>query len=369
MRTPVTVGIVGCGRWGMLLADTFEDLMRAELRWLCDPVREPHLRVKRRYPTARFATEIDELLADEALDAVVIATPAATHYQLARRALAAEKHVFVEKPLALHEHQAAELIQLAKRLDRRLFVPHIALCHPAVRKLKELIELDRLGDIYYVYANRQELSEVRADEDLLWKLGDDVLALILHLLDDEPVDVLARGESYIQPGVEDVLFCHLNFATGISAHFHLSWLDALNVSRLTVVGSRRMAVFDELEPERKLTVHHKSAVLRHAESGGSVVHVTSADIQSLRLDRHEPVRLQCDQFLMSVRSPLDLAPARHAARVVSVLRALQNSLDRKETTKTQAVEGSSTLIPLASRSNPGGPPLDQSEAAPRYRAS
>jgi predicted dehydrogenase len=325
----VSVGVVGLGHWGPNLARTFDDLPQAELRWLCDLDLQVQRWAKSRYPQARVTGEIDDLLADETLDAVVIATPPVTHHELAGRALAAHKHVFVEKPLALSSEQAERLLRTAERLDRRLVVGHVLVFHPAVRRLKQLIERGELGDIYYLYGNRQSLGRVRRDENALWSLGAHDLSVILHLLADEPVEVTARGESYVQPGVTDVVFCHLAFATGISAHLHLSWLDPHTIRRLTIVGADRMAVFDDIEPERKLTLYEKSAFSRKTDTFGEYVQVTVGDIVCPRVSADEPLRVECEHFVTSIRSPVaPLAGGREGVILVSVLEAMERSLRR-----------------------------------------
>ena len=178
-------------------------------------------------------------------------------------------------------------------------VGHVMLFHPAVRKLKELLDSGDLGDIFYLYANRQNLGKVRQDENALWSLGAHDIAVLLYLLEDQPVEVSARGESYVQPGIPDVVFCYLKFATGISAHLHLSWLDPHKLRRLTVVGSERMAVVDDMEPERKLTLYEKSATPRPTGDFGEYIQVRFGDILCPRLPNDEPLRVECEHFVSS----------------------------------------------------------------------
>ena len=205
-------------------------------------------------------------------------------------------------------------------------VGHVLLFHPAVRKLKELITLGALGELFYLYGNRQNLGKVRHDENALWSLGAHDLSVLLYLLDDQPIEVSARGESYVQDGIQDVVFCYLRFATGISAHLHLSWLDPHKMRRLTAVGSEKMAVIDDMETERKLTIYEKSATPRRTENFGEYVAVSFGDIVSPRLPNDEPLRLECEHFVSVVASG-KASGAREAATVVGVLDALQRSLD------------------------------------------
>jgi predicted dehydrogenase len=310
LRTPVTVGVVGLGAWGLRLGQAFDSLPQAELRWLCDHNPEAHLRLRARYPGARITADFDALLNDESLDAIALATPAVSHYDLARRALEADKHVLVEKPLALRGDHADDLVQRSERNDRRLMVGNAHLFHPGIRRLKKLVAVGRLGEVYYVHAHHQDAGDAGSQENALWSLGTHDVSVVLHLLADEPVEVLARGGCYVQPEIADVVYCYLRFATGISAHLHLSLLDPTRVCGLTVVGSRRAATFDDTQPERKLTIEDKDG-----------------DIVSPRLSDDEPLRIECAEFVAAIRSrDPDLVTAREGAAAVSVLEALQRSL-------------------------------------------
>jgi predicted dehydrogenase len=329
MRTAVSVGIVGLGRSGAALAASFASLPQADVRWLCDESPQVRLRERRAYPHARLTATIDDLLADEAVDAVVIATPAATHSALACRALDAEKHVFVQRPLALRAEDAEELVRLAERRGRRLAVAEPLLFHPAVRELKRLVDLGRLGEIFYLSSRRHAFDAAASGESALWTLGASEIALILHLIGDEPVAVSAEGDSYVQPATPDVLGAYLRFATGISAYLHLSSLDPHAVHAVTVVGSKRVALFDPLEPERKLTIYEK-----HVDS-----HVHLGSIVSPVVPQEDPRRLQCADFLAGLSSPGGpLDGTERAAAVVSTLETLERSLttDRPHSALPQA---------------------------------
>jgi predicted dehydrogenase len=351
VRTPVSVGVVGLAHSGPRLARAFDELPDADVRWLCDHSLEAQQRMKGRYPHARITSDLDDLLGDESLDAVVLATPAVTHYDLARRALEAEKHLFVEEPLALRSDHAAALVRLAEQRILRLLVGHVTLFDPAVRKLKELIELGRLGDLYYLYGCRKDLGELRTDSNVLWTLGSQHVSMLLYLVGDEPIEVTAHGEPYIQPGIPDVAFCFFKFATGISAHLHLSWLDPQQVDTLTVIGSRQMAVLDELDSERKVTIYQKSAVPRGTEAVGAPVQVRLGGIVSPRVAGEDPLGLECAHFVAAVRSSAVPGSAKQATGVVEVLEALQRSLDDHGTRAVVGEESrpESRVIPLPVR--------------------
>ncbi|HEV3479295.1 MAG TPA: Gfo/Idh/MocA family oxidoreductase [Gaiellaceae bacterium] len=321
----IKVGLAGLGYWGPNLARNFDDL--AELAWLCDLSPDLLERFGARYPGARTTMRFDDLLEDDTLQAVVIATPVPTHHELARRALAAGKHVFVEKPPALNGAEAEELVALAEERDLVLLPGHLLLYHPGVAKLKELVDSGELGDILYVYGNRQNLGQIRKDENALWSLGAHDLSVILHLVGEEPTELWARGESFLHEGVEDIVFCYLRFPSGIAAHMHLSWLDPHKMRKMTVVGRNKMAVFDDMELERKVTVYDKGTEQR-AESYGEW-RTRTGDIYIPKIANDEPLRLECRHFLSLVAGDGDrLAAARDGAAVVRVLEQLQASLER-----------------------------------------
>ncbi len=260
-----TIGQVGLGYWGPNLARNFDDL--ADLRWLCDLDPELRDRYGPRFPSARLTGRWEDLLEDPELEAVAIATPVPLHYPMAKEALEAGKHVFVEKPPAMRGAEMEELCALASEKNLVLLPGHLLLYHPGVRKLKELIDTGELGEVLCIYGNRQNLGKIRRDENALWSLGVHDLSVVLFLIDEEPEEVWAHGNSFLTPGVEDVVFCYLRFPSGKIAHMHLSWLDPHKMRRITVVGRDRMVVFDDMELERKVTVYDK-APWQRAETYG-----------------------------------------------------------------------------------------------------
>jgi predicted dehydrogenase len=312
-----TVGVVGLNYWGPNLVRNFDDL--AQLTWLCDLDEELRTRLGARYPAARTTALYQDLLDDPELDAIVIATPVPTHYDLAKQALEAGKHVFVEKPPAMRAVEMDELVELAAAQDRVLMPGHLLLYHPGVLKLKELIDAGELGEVLCVYGNRVNLGIVRANENALWSLGVHDLSVILYLVDEEPKLATAQGSASIHPGVEDVVFCFLRFPSGKIAHMHLSWLDPHKMRKMTVVGREKMAVFDDMEPERKVTVYEKTV--------GSNGEVHSGDISIPKISNQEPLRLECVYFLELLGGKHDRAKvARDGARVVRALEMLTENL-------------------------------------------
>jgi predicted dehydrogenase len=320
------VGVVGLGYWGPNLARNFDQL--AELAWICD-ADPAHLETfAARYPQAQATGRYEDLLEDQTLEAVVVATPVPTHYELARRALGAGKHVLVEKPPAMRGAEMDELVQLADARDLVCMPGHLLLYHPGVQKLKELVDGGALGDVLCVYGNRQNLGIIRKDENALWSLGVHDLSVILYLLGEEPEEVVAHGRDFLTPGVEDVVFCYLRFPSGKIAHMHLSWLDPHKMRKITVVGTEKMVVFDDMELERKVTVYEKGPWQR-AESYGEW-QTRSGDITIPKIPTDEPLRLECEHFLALVRGDGDRQQvARDGAMVVRALERLTESLGNR----------------------------------------
>jgi predicted dehydrogenase len=276
---------------------------------------------------ARFTDQLDDLLADPSLDAVAVATPVPTHSELAVRVLEAGKHCFVEKPIALTVAEAERVVAAQRETGRVLMVGHLLEYHPGVRQLKQIMDRGELGDVHYIYSNRLNLGKLRTDENALWSLGAHDVSVLLHLAGEEPYELAAHGESYVQPGIDDVVFCFMRFPSGLSAHMHLSWLDPHKERRFTVVGSKRMATFDDMDLERKLTIYDKGF---DGKTGSWGEYITrSGDIYSPRVTNAEPLRLECEHFLECVRSgATPLSDGESGLRVVRVLEALQSELDR-----------------------------------------
>jgi len=323
----IAVGVVGLGYWGPNLARNIEALDGVALTWCCDERAEVRERLASVHRHARFTGDLDDLLGDEALDAIVIATPVPTHASLAVRALQAGKHCFVEKPLAQSVGHAECAVQAARASRRVLMVGHLLEYHPGVAKLKQIAASGELGDIHYIYSNRLNLGQLRADENALWSLGAHDLSVVLHLADEDPSEATAHGESYMRPGVEDVVFAFLRFPSGLAAHLHLSWLDPHKERRFTVVGSQRMATFDDMDLERKVTVYDKG----FDQSAGSYgEYITRAgDIYSPRISNAEPLRLEVEHFVECIRTgQKPRSDGESGLRVVRVLERLQGELDR-----------------------------------------
>jgi predicted dehydrogenase len=318
----LNVGQVGLGYWGRNLARVFDEV--ADLTRLCDASDALQEEFARRYPTAQVTGDFGELLAADDVEAVVIATPVTTHYPLARAALEAGKHVFVEKPPAMRVGEMEELIGIAEAQGLVLMPGHLLLYHPAVQKLKELVDDGELGDVLVVYGNRQNLGKIRKDENALWSLGVHDLSVILYLIQEEIAEAAAHGHAFLNEGVEDVVFCYLRFASGKIAHMHLSWLDPHKMRRLTVVGRDKMAVFDDMELDRKITVYDK-APEQPADNYGEW-RTRTGDIFSPKISNSEPLKLECQHFARLVQEGWDGREMRDGLEVVRALELLTESL-------------------------------------------
>ncbi|HEY6551047.1 MAG TPA: Gfo/Idh/MocA family oxidoreductase [Solirubrobacterales bacterium] len=322
----LAIGLIGLGYWGSNLARNLARIPACELLWCCDTDPACRQRASSIFPEARFSEDFEELLADEGLDAIAIATPVPTHAALAERTIAAGKHCFVEKPLARRAADAERVAALAEARELVLMVGHLLEFHPGVEALRGLIDTGELGELHYIYSQRLNLGKLRADENALWSLGAHDVSVFLNLTRELPLEVSAHGESFVREGVEDVVFGHLRFPSGMVAHMHLSWLDPHKERRLTVVGSQRMAVFDDMATERKLTVFDKGFDLDGASKDDYVTR--SGGASSPAIAAVEPLRLELEHFVECTRDgSRPHSDGASGVRVVRVLEALQLSLE------------------------------------------
>jgi UDP-2-acetamido-3-amino-2,3-dideoxy-glucuronate N-acetyltransferase len=320
------VAVVGCGYWGKNLVRNFAEL--GALRAVCDvdPSKVSSLPLDR-FPEVKRVSSWSDLLGDDRITALAVATPAASHFALVRQALLAGKDVFVEKPLALSAAEGRELLELAQQHHRILMVGHLLRYHPAIARLKSLISEGTLGKIQYIYSNRLNLGRFRVEENILWSFAPHDLSVILYLLDEMPTTVAAHGSSYLTPGVPDVTISTLSFQSGVTGHIFVSWLHPYKEQKLVVVGDRRMAVFNDLESSRKLVLHHDII-----EWKDRMPVLTSVDSEVVPIASAEPLRLECEHFLESLatrRKPE--TDAAEGLRVLQCLEASQYSLDRRGT--------------------------------------
>jgi UDP-2-acetamido-3-amino-2,3-dideoxy-glucuronate N-acetyltransferase len=314
------LAVIGAGYWGANLIRVFHSL--GVLARICDSSGDRLNQIVREYPDVRVETSFNSILNDGEVDGVVIATPAERHFDMARRALLASKDVYVEKPLALHCAEAETLINLAQAGKRILMVGHLLEFHPALTRLKELITQDELGKIEYIYSNRLNLGKVRREENALWSFAPHDISVILLLLNEMPIQVAATGGTYLQPNIVDVTVSTMLFGHGVRAHIFVSWLHPYKEQKLIIVGSRRMAVFDDVRKNEKLQLYDKSIDLVNGQF------VTKRPTgQTVIFPDDEPLMLECRHFVECVatrRTPR--TDGYNGWRVLRVLEASQRSM-------------------------------------------
>jgi predicted dehydrogenase len=320
------IAVIGAGSWGRNHVRTIAALPDAELAAVCDVDPQRLQQVERQYPTTRVTQKVTEAL--EVADGVVVAVPAVLHAEVATAAIERGLPVLVEKPFALASDEARRVAELADRTGVPVVAGHLLLFHPALVRLREMVTAGELGQVFYLYSQRVNLGQVRPDENALWSFGPHDVSVALYLLGERPGGVAARGQSYLQPGIEDVVFLTLEFGSGAMAHVQMSWLDPHKERRLTVVGSKRMVVFDDMQPREKLKVYDKG-VERPPEYGsyGESLAIREGDIFIPRIPNAEPLSAELRHFVAVVRG--DEAPrvtAWDGVEVVEILERASESL-------------------------------------------
>lgn len=318
------VAVFGCGYWGKNLVRNFHAL--GSLRVVCDLKDEALLKVQKDYGVST-TRDVQTVLEDEQVDAVVIAAPAADHFDLTKRSLLAGKDVFVEKPLSLRSSEGRELVELARSQNRILMVGHILEYHPVVQELKRLIQEGALGKIQYIYSSRLNLGKLRTEENILWSFAPHDISVILFLLGEAPTRASAQGGSYLNPPIIDTTLSTLDFASGAKAHIFVSWLHPFKEQKLTIVGSQKMAVFDDVQPENKLLLYS------HRINWFDRVPTVEKDAgQIVRVPPGEPLRLECEHFLDCIRNrKRPRTDGESAVRVLEILEGCEQSLQESGT--------------------------------------
>jgi len=320
---------VGLGYWGKNLFRNFFRCQNVQELIACDQDAQTKKWLQTEYPHLKLVAEFESLLADHSLQAVVLATPADSHFRLAEKALLAGKHVFVEKPLALKEEEARRLVTLAHQQQRILMVGHTFLYNGAVEKVKSYLQEGMLGTVYYIYSQRLNLGRVRQDVNAMWNLAPHDISILLYWLDKMPVRVNAQGYTFIQPGVTDINFINLEFPHGVSAHIHVSWLDPNKVRRMTVVGSEKMLVYDDCATADKLMIYDKGVDQPpHSDTEQEFrLSYRTGEGVPYPLTWVEPLRVECQHFLDCICDGSEpRSSGRAGVRVVKVLEAAQRSL-------------------------------------------
>jgi len=335
MSDKITIGQIGCGYWGPNVLRNFSAQPGCWVKYVAEVNPERQTYVRANFPRSEVVSELDALLNDAEVDAVIVATPAASHHALAKQALESGKHVFVEKPLATSTEHADELVSLAAKAGKTLMVGHTFLYNAAVRYAKKLLADESLGQLYYIYSQRLNLGQVRSDVNAWWNLAPHDVSIMMYLMNDElPVSVSAVGVSYIQPGIEDVVFATLKWASGVTGHIHVSWLDPDKIRKMTLVGSRKMVVYDDVSDD-KIKIYDKGVDrvpkigerMDYDQSGDYQLIHRTGDILLPRISFQEPLKTESAHFLECLRTGQQpLTGPQHARDVVAVLEATQTAL-------------------------------------------
>jgi len=318
-KSKINVAVVGVGYWGRNIVRNFHEL--GALALLCDAERSVEEGCRHEYGSVRFCRDFSTVLSDPSIAAVALATPAVTHYEMAKAALEAGKDVLVEKPLAIDVKQGEDLVELAAAKRRILMVGHILRYHPAVLKLQELIQEGALGQINYVYSNRLNIGKIRTEENILWSFAPHDISVMLSLLNEMPNRVTCQGGAYLTRHIFDVTLSHFDFPSGVQAHIFVSWLHPVKEQRLVIVGSEKMAVFDDTAEHKLILYPHK------VEWRNRVPTAVKAQGEIVGLDNREPLKAECQHFLDCVGSRTSpLSNGAEGLRVLRVLDACQRSL-------------------------------------------
>lgn len=327
----LSVAVIGCGYWGPNLIRNFVQFPGARMKTAVDLNKERLRHIAQLYPSVNTTTSMDEVFQDPEIDAVLIATPVTTHHKIARQALMAGKHVMVEKPMAASSEESTELIQLAADRGLTLMTGHTFVYTAAVNKIKELIDSGELGHVYYVSTTRVNLGLFQEDINVVWDLAPHDISILNYILGAEPEAVSAQGSAYIQAGIEDVAFLHLKYPSDIVANCHVSWLNPDKIRRLTVVGSKKMLVYDDVSMTEKIRVYDKGvSVQPHYDTFGEFqLSYRFGDIYTPRLDDNEPLKNECQHFVQCIQKKESARSDGHAGlSVVHVIEKACESIAR-----------------------------------------
>ena len=315
------LGLIGAGYWGKNLIRVFDELGVLEI--ICDLDNKILKQRKKEYPNLKTTTNFDEILVDKEIKAVVISSPAVTHYDLVKKALEAGKDVFVEKPLALQVKQGEELVKIADKNKRILMVGHLLLYHPAIIKLKQLINTGKLGDIYYIWSNRLNFGKLRREENILWSFAPHDISVIIDIL-GEPKKISSKGKNYLQKNIADINLSFLEFENNKSAHIFVSWLNPFKEQKMSIIGNKAMAVFDDKAENKLVIYNHK------VKYNDGYPQEQKADAKIIKFPNKEPLLEEAKHFLKCVKNRENpITDGKQALKVLKVLDACEKSLNKK----------------------------------------
>ncbi|MBI1391064.1 MAG: gfo/Idh/MocA family oxidoreductase [bacterium] len=328
----INIGLIGCGYWGMNYARVFSELRESRLAAVCDADSKRLFEVNRRYPGTATLNHYQDLLTNPEIDALVISTPATNHYAVAKECLEAGKPILVEKPLCLEAGEADRLVEIAEQKQTILMVGHTFLYNPAVHKLKEYVDRDDFGPVYYLQAARTHLGLVRNDVNAMWDLAPHDVSIFNYLTGETPQWVSVAGSRFLSHDREDFVFATLGYSNGVLGHIHASWIDSNKVRTIVVVGGNKRVVFDDINPLEKIRVFEKGlSITGEVDSYGEFqLQLRDGDIISPKVETSEPLKNQCKHFLECVETGAKpFSDGRNGAEVVRVMQAMQASVAKQ----------------------------------------
>ena len=328
------IGLIGCGYWGKNYLRIVNESPECIMKYCCDLNSETLSKYSIKNTEIKKTVDYYDLLNDDSLDAIIISTPTKTHYQLAKEALKAGKHVLVEKPLTKNSFEAQALVDLAKDKNKILMVGHIFEFNPAVNKIKEYLENHEFGEIYYFYFNRTGLGPIREDVSALWDLVPHDVSILLYLLEKKPESVIASGSAYLQNGIEDVVFLTLKFKGNLIANIHASWLDPYKIRKMTMVGEKKMLVFDDTSNET-LKIFDRGAGPVESESFASFkTQIWDGDILIPKIKFVEPLKAEFSYFINCIKTgKIQKSSPEDGYNVVNIIESAQKSIEIGKTVK------------------------------------
>lgn len=328
----IKVGVIGCGYWGPNLIRNFNENYHTELRYACDLEDERLERIALRYPAVTTTKNYKDLLRDKEVQVIAIATPVHTHYNLAREALEAGKHVLIEKPLTPSVKEAEKLVALSKKKNLILFTDHTFIYTGAVKKMKEFMSSGEIGDVYYFDSVRVNLGLFQQDINVIWDLAPHDISIMDHLIPEKPRSVVAVGSSHAGSGIEDIAYVTVRFAGDLIAHFHLNWLSPVKIRKIIVGGSRKMIVFDDLDPAEKIKIYDKGIILAHTDKKQiyqNIIQYRIGDMYAPKIDHTEALKGMVDHLAHCITNNLNpITDGESGLRVVRILEAADKSIKK-----------------------------------------
>jgi predicted dehydrogenase len=331
----INLGIIGCGYWGPNFVRNFSQMTGVQISGICDMNLDKLAHMKQMYRNIRTYRDYQSLFKNNKLDAVIISTPASTHYSITKEALTKNMHVLVEKPISIKEEEAEELIKLSAKLKKILMVGHTFLYNPAVRKIKEIIEQKKLGKIYYIHSRRTNLGPIRKDVNAIWDLSPHDISIINYLLESKPLEVSAYSQRFLSHILEDVGFVVLRYPHNVLVHLHTSWLDPKKIREMTIIGDKKMLVYDDTNTNEPIKIYDKSVMKRKYDKEYKSFQeyqliIKNGQVDIIQVDMQEPLKIECQHFIDCITSSTrPLTDGENGLTVLSVLAAIDKSIAKK----------------------------------------